>query len=107
VSANPKLLAAFEKYKAKTKPIDLVANLGFGGMNEEEKQAFPRACADMLAGRIEAGLTIDDVLRLLQERRLDSKMGELSQQATLQLTCEGHELHGDRFIFRRFRTLGF
>jgi hypothetical protein len=104
---NPKLLAAFEKYKAKTKPIDRVANLRFGEMNEAEKKAFPRACAEMLADRIGAGLTMDEVLRLVQQHGLDSKMNASLQQATLQLTCEGHELRGDRFTFRRFRTLGF
>jgi hypothetical protein len=107
LSANPKLLAAFEKYKSSTKPINLVANIGFGGMNEEEKKEFPRVCAEMLADRIDVGLTIDDVLRMLRERGLDSRQGEMPQQATLQLTCVDHELRGDRFLYRRFRTLGF
>ena len=107
LSENAKLLAAFKKYQASAKPIDLVANLGFGGMDEKEVAEFPGICAEMRGERIGAGLTMDDVLHLLRERGLDSKSGECPQQATLQLICEGHELRGDRFVYRQYRTLNF
>lgn len=107
LSENPKLVAAFEKYQSATKGIDLVANLGFGGFNKKEIGEFSRICAAMLAERIDTGLTMDDVLRELRERGLDSNMGKLPQQATLQLVSGRHELRGDRFVYRRYRTLGF
>ena len=107
LSTNPKLQAAFEKYQTSTKAIDLVANLGFGGFNEKHVKEFPRICSDIFADRIDAGLTMDDVLNLLREGGLDSYNGKLPQQATLQLVSAGHELRGDRFVYRRFKTLGF
>jgi hypothetical protein len=107
LSAKQKLLAAFEKYRTATKAIDLVANLGFGGLNKKQVKEFPRMCADIFADRIDAGLTMDDVLHLLHERGLDLKMNELLQQVTLQLISEGHELRDDRFVYRQFRTLRF
>ena len=107
LSENAKLLAAFKKYQASAKPIDLVANLGFGGMDEKEVAEFPGICAEMLGERIGAGLTLDDVLHLLRGRGLDSKSHELPKQSTLQLICGGHELREDRFVYRRYRTLKF
>jgi len=107
LSANPRLLAAFEKYQTAAKAIDLVANLGFGGLDKKEVEEFPHICADILADRIDAGLTMDDVLSLLRKHGLDSKMHELLQQTTLQLISKGHEIRGDRFIYRQYRTLNF
>ena len=107
MSANPRLLAAFEKYQTAAKAIDLVANLGFGGLDKKEVEEFPHICADILADRIDAGLTMDDVLSLLRKHGLDSKMHELLQQTTLQLISKGHEIRGDRFIYRQYRTLNF
>jgi hypothetical protein len=100
------LLAAFEKYQAKTKPIDLVANLGFGELSDKEASEFPRVCARLIAERIDAGLTMDDVLKLLRESGLDSYRRKFPQQVTLQLISRDHELRGDRFVYRGYRTLG-
>jgi hypothetical protein len=101
---NPKLSAAFERYRNQAKALDLVANLGFGGLDRAEVKNFPRTCADIFADRIAVGLTMDEILNVLRDRRLDSKTGELPQQATLQLTSQGHEMRGDRFVYRQFRT---
>ena len=105
LSSDSKLRSAFEKYRANTKAIDLVANLGFGNLSDQEARDFPRRCAQMLESRVRAGLTMDDVLDLLVETGLEPHRGRFPQQATLQFISIGHELRRERFLYRRFRTL--
>ena len=107
LASDTKLLAAFEKYRTTTKTNDLVANVGFGELSAQQASDFPRLCDEMLAGRIDTGLTMDEVLRLLRENSLDSYKHKFPQQTSLQLTSVNHELLGDRFLYKRYRTLAF
>jgi len=107
LSSDHKLAAAFEKYQATTKPINLIANLGFGGLSKKEAREFPHACARLLTAHINTGLTMDDVLNLIRNSGLDSHKHKLPQQRTLQLISVNHELRGDRFVYRQFRKLDF
>jgi hypothetical protein len=66
LTSDKRFLAAFGKYQATTKTIDLIANLGFGWLGEDESREFPSVCDKLLADRIEVGLTMDDVLGLLR-----------------------------------------
>lgn len=102
-----KVARAFERYQAAAKPIDLVANLGFGELMDSELEVFPPTCGRLLADRIAEGLTMDEVLGILRESWLGTHRRKLPNQATLQLVCPGHELRGDRFLYRSYRTLGF
>ena len=52
------------------------------------------------------GLTMDEVLGTLREDGIETHRGKLPQQVTLQLISADHELRGDRFLYRRYRTLG-
>jgi hypothetical protein len=61
----------------------------------------------LLADRIADGLTMDEVLRILQDSWLGAHRRKFPNQATLQLASPGHELRGDRFVYRSYRTLGF
>ena len=98
---------AFERYQASQKPIDLVANLGFGDLAEDQLEEFPKMCSRLLSDRIEAGITMDDVLRLLRASELEEYRHKFPHHATLQLVSPGHELRDKRFVYRRFRTLNF
>jgi hypothetical protein len=105
LASNKRLVAAFEKYQATTKTIDLVANLGFGELGEDEAKEFPQVCDKLLGDRIEAGLSMDDVLILLRSSWLDSHRHRLPQQVTLQLIATGHEVRDGRFVYRQYRSL--
>jgi hypothetical protein len=105
LTAEKRLVAAFEKYRARAKALDLIANLGFGALGEDEAREFPQTCDNLLAGRIAVGLTMDDVLGLLGSSWLDSHRGRLPQQMTLQLIATGHEVRNRRFLYRRYRSL--
>jgi hypothetical protein len=105
LTSDKRFVAAFEKYQATTKTIDLIANLGFGGLGEDESGEFPSVCDKLLADRIEDGLTMDDVLGLLRSSWLDSHRRRLPQQVTLQLIATGHEVRDGRFVYRRYRSL--
>ena len=59
-----------------TKTIDHVANFGFGGFTDDEIRRFPQVCSNLLADRLKAGLTMDDVLSLFRETGLDSHRGK-------------------------------
>jgi hypothetical protein len=105
LASDPKLRKAFEKYQNSGKTLDLIANLAFGGFSNPEIEQFSNICNEMLASRIDEGITLDEVLMLLQSRGLDSHMRTYPLQRTLQLASVGHELRGAEFIYRNFRTL--
>jgi hypothetical protein len=102
-----KVARAFEKYQAAAKPLDLVANLGFGELTDGELEVFPPTCGRLLTDRIADGLTMDEVLGILRDSWLGTHRRKFPNQATLQLVSPGHELREDRFLYRRYRTLGF
>ena len=105
--SDKKLLKAFEKYQATKNTIDLVGNLALGGFSDREVEQFPDLCNEMLAARIDDGVTLDDVLILLRQRGLDSHMSIYPAQVTLQLVSVNHELRNDEFVFRRYRVLKY
>jgi hypothetical protein len=107
LSADKKLQKAFEQYQAKQSRIDSIANIGFGGLSKEEVKSFPAQCSSMLAGRIQNGMTLLEIMEFLKVSSLDQHRHELPQQVTLQLTCVNHELRGEEFLFREYRTLNF
>lgn len=106
LSSDVKVARAFEKYLTAAKSIDLVANLGFGEFKDRELEVFPPTCGRLLSDRIAGGLTMDEVLGILRDSWLGAHRRKLPNQATLQLVSTEHELRGDRFVYRRYRTLG-
>src|ERR1035441_4579371 len=60
VLSDAKLMKDWERYQAKTKLPDLIANLPFGELKEIE--GFSKLCDEMLANRIDSGVTVDEVL---------------------------------------------
>lgn len=107
LSSDEKLKAAFAAYKLKQNRIDSIVNIAFGGFTPKEKAGFAARCEQMLAGRIEAGLSLRQIARLLQQHGLYRRKGRLPSQCTLQLTCVNHELRGKDFVFRQWRVLDF
>jgi hypothetical protein len=105
LSSTPKLWTAFEKYRANTKSIDLIANLGFGELTEEGKENFRQICSRFLTERIQAGMNMDEVLTFLAESELASHRHKFPQQLTLQLISIDHEVRGDRFLYSKYRVL--
>lgn len=105
LSSDMRLVAAFEWYQSQAKTIDLVANLGFGGLSEDQAGGFSKLCDKLIADRIEAGLTMDDVLTLFRSSGPDSHLHRLPQQVSLQLIALGHEVQEGRFVYRRYRNV--
>lgn len=107
LATDAKLKADFAKYQNRPHPLDLIANISFGDVDDHYVKDFPRLADEMLANRIEKGVTVDEVLTLLRDRQLDSNVGKTPQQMTLQLASVNHEVRGDEFVFKRYRILGF
>jgi hypothetical protein len=107
LSSDRKLRKAFEQYQTKQNRIDLVANIGFGGLTKKETANFAKLCDEIFGDRIDAGFTIPQVLGLLREHGLEKNRHELPQQVTLQLTCINHELRSDEFVHKEYRVLPF
>lgn len=105
--SDSKLRKGFEQYQEKNNRIDLIANIGFGGLIKKEAVDFSNLCEQILADQIGQGMTVREVLGVLQEHGLLENMGNLPKQVTLQLTCVNHELRDDEFVCREFRTLPF
>ena len=107
LASDQKLMAAFEKYRAMHNKIDLIANIALGGLAEKTIAGLPDLCDRMLKNRIDNGVTIRDVLRLLRDHGLYKHMEDIPKQRTLQLSSLNHELRGDEFVFKRYRVLNF
>lgn len=105
--SDSKLRKAFEQYQEKNNRLDLIANIGFGGLMQKEAADFPNLCEQIFADQIGQGMTVREVLGLLQERGLLENMGKIPQQVTLQLSSVNHELRDGEFVCRKFRTLPF
>ena len=80
LSSDNKLRKAFEQYQAKQNRIDLVANIALGGLTEEAIANLPSLCQKMLGARIDHGVTIREVLMLLQEHGLYGRMKDFPTQ---------------------------
>jgi hypothetical protein len=104
LDADSKLREAFAKYQATSHPIDLIANVALGGMDEEIVTQFLSDCDEMLSHRIEAGLTVNGVLQSLDQRDLLKYLSKNPKRVTLQLTCVDHEVRSNEFVFRKYRT---
>jgi len=102
---DEKLRVAFAKYQQTHDSIDLIANVSMGALDEKTKRHFQGLCEEMLSSRIVDGITIDEVLQLLRDRDLDKHIKMIPKERTLQLVCLNHELRGNEFVYRRFRTL--
>jgi hypothetical protein len=105
LSSDKEMSKAFAQYQAKQNRIDLVVNIKFGGLNKKAAAGFSTLCAQMLAERIKQGVTIPEVLEILQENGLEEKRHELPQQMTLRLICVNHELRKGDFVHRDYRVL--
>lgn len=107
LASDGKLSEAFERYCLKPDRIDLIANIGFGGLKKKEISRFSKRCEQTFAGRINAGLSIPETLQLLADHGLEKNRHELPQQLTLQLICIDHELRDNDFVHREYRILSF
>jgi hypothetical protein len=105
ILSGKELTKAFERYQIKNPKIDLIANLSLGGLSDQSVDRFPNLCNEMLADRIKAGVTLDEVLMLLQTRGLNAHIHMIPRRVTLQLVSIGHELRKDEFVYRRYRVL--
>jgi len=103
LSKDLQLQEAFEKYQSLPHPIDLIANVPFGGMSEEIAGQFTSACDEILRSRIDAGLTVDELLELLKHRGLLGYQSVHPKQVSLQFTCVDHEVRAKKFVFRKYR----
>jgi hypothetical protein len=104
LKTEPKLSKAFENYKPK--PVDIIMNLSFGLPDNQLKKSFTSACDILFADKIGAGMNFDKILVELGTFDLSQFIGKNPQNATLQLTCNDHELVDREFIFRSYRVLG-
>jgi hypothetical protein len=102
---QPGLAAAFESYVPP--PIDLVTNMSFGLPRDFSFDRFTDECERLLAGKIEAGLSLDEVLALFERSELNRYRDELPETATLQLVSPNHLRRGDEFVHTHFETLAF
>jgi len=105
--ADTKLSKAFDKYKDSCKTLGSIANLAFGGFSDQEVTQFSDKCGEMLASRIDNGVTLDEVLVLLESHGLDSNMRTYPILRTLQLVSVDHELRGDEYVYRQYRVFIF
>jgi len=106
-TSDTKLRDAFARYQRTHKTLDSVANVSLGALKDATIARFESLCDEMLSPRIADGVTLDEVLQLLRDRDLEKHIRMSPKQRTLQLVCINHELRGDEFLYRRFRTLNF
>jgi hypothetical protein len=97
---DPELAAAFECYAPR--PQGLIVNLT---MRVPQVARLKFFCDQTLLPQIGAGLSVDEILKLLEESDLASFIGQFPINATLQLGCRDHEVRKGEFIMRDCRVL--
>ena len=97
---EPQLLKEFERYAPE--PIDLIVNLS---MRVPEFVTLEDFCRRALTPAMTSGMSMEDVLQLLQKANLDRCVGKFPINATLQMVCHDHEMREGEFILRACRSL--
>lgn len=105
LAADDALTDSFRKYQTTPHPLHLIANISLGGMTYDVVGGIPSVCEQILSSRIEQGLTVTDVLKLLAEADLIQYKSQNPTRVTVQLTCLDHETNSNEFVFRGFRIL--
>jgi hypothetical protein len=99
------LQKAFERYQIKQNKLDLVTNIWFGGFTKAEAADFSKLCDKMFACQIGNGLTLKEILRVLQDYGLDENREKFPWLIGIQFLCINHELREGEFAFRKYRVL--
>jgi hypothetical protein len=99
---DEKLRVAFELYEPDTPP--LVVNLTMGIPDRARLEAFSR---DVLAPAMTPGVSMEDVLRMLDAAGLTQFLQKYPIRATLQIVCRDHEVRDGEFVLRDCRVLPF
>jgi hypothetical protein len=96
------LRTAFDRYSPK--PVPLIVNLSMGIPDRNELEKF---CDTTLSPAMTAGLTMEDVLQLLDAADLTRFLQTYPIRATLQMVSRDHEMRDDEFVLRDHRVLPF
>ena len=96
------LRAAFDQYAPE--PVPLIVNLSMGISDRSRLETF---CADTLVPAMVAGVSMEDVLRLLEAADLTQFLQKYPIRATLQMVCRDHEVRDGEFVLRDYRVLPF
>jgi len=99
---NEELRVAFDHYVPE--PVHLVVNLSMGIPDSSRLEAF---CADTLAPAMASGVSMEDVLILLEAANLTQFLQKYPIRATLQMVCRDHEVRDGEVILRDCRVLPF
>jgi len=96
------LRVAFERYKPK--PIPLIVNLSMGIPDRTRLESF---CAHTLSPAMASGVSMDDVLEMLDAANLTQFLQKYPIRATLQMVCRDHDVRDAEFVLRDCRVLPF
>ena len=102
---NEKLEKAFNNYIPK--PVDLVSGLEFSLSKDYSFEKFTALINELFEGKIELGLTIDEINTIISKTKLEEFKGKYPINASIQVTCKDHELKNNEFIFKEIKTFNF
>lgn len=97
---DTELRRAFDLYIPE--PIPLIVNVSLGIPDPRQLEAF---CLGELAPAMATGVTMDQVLSLMEAAGLTQFQQKYPIRATLQMVCRDHELRDGEFVLRDCRVL--
>ena len=99
---DEELRIAFERYEPE--PVPLLVNLTMGIPNRSRLEEF---CRDTLSPAMVSGLSLEEVLGLLEDAGMSQFIQQYPIRATLQMVCPDHETRDGEFVLRGCRVLPF
>jgi len=99
---NTSAAKAFEAFR---KPIDLILNIGFSLPDRLTTESFGAEMSSLIASSMVRGLTLDEVLRVMEKSELNQFKGKLPVKCTLQLVSPDHKVKNGEFIIHEYRVL--
>jgi hypothetical protein len=94
------LRVSFEGYNPE--PMQLIVNLTMGIPDRTRLESF---CINTLSPAMAAGVSMENVLTLLEAADLTQFLQKYPIRATLQMICRDHEVRDGEFVLRDCRVL--
>ena len=100
-----KLEKDFNNYVPKL--VNLVSGVEFSLPDNYSFDKFNSRINDLFDGKIDSGLTIDEINTIISKTELEEFKGKYPVDARIQIICKDHEIKNKEFIFREVKTFNF
>jgi len=102
---DEKLNKAFSKYSPK--PMNCASGMGFSLPDQFSYERFETIINELFEGKIEEGLTVQEINKALSETEIYEFRNTNPQNASIMIVCDDHEIVNSDLIFRKITCFNF